>query len=111
MAGGASRSYGIQVGRLAGLPTTVVARAREILANLEGGELDSAGRPRLAEHAGTPAASPQEPQLGLFGAVDAMSEAEREALDALRDTDADRVTPLDALALLARLRERLGGGS
>ena len=111
VAGGASRSYGIQVGRLAGLPAAVVARAREILANLEGGEFDSAGRPRLAEHAGAPEASPPEPQLGLFAAADAMSEAERETLEALRGTDADRITPLDALALVARLRERLGGGS
>ena len=39
----ASRSYGIEVARLAGLPETVVARAREILNNLEMGELDEAG--------------------------------------------------------------------
>ena len=56
--GGASRSYGIQVGRLAGLPGPVVERAREILANLEGGELDEAGRPRLAQHASGDAPAP-----------------------------------------------------
>ena len=43
----ASRSYGIEVARLAGLPETVVARARQILANLEMGELDEAGQARL----------------------------------------------------------------
>jgi len=111
VAGGASRSYGIQVGRLAGLPAAVVARAREILANLEGGELDSAGRPRLAEHSGAPDATPGEPQLGLFAAVEVLSRVEREVLEALRGTDADRITPLDALALVARLRERLGSDS
>ncbi len=41
--GPASRSYGIEVARLAGLPDSVVARAREILRNLEQGELDETG--------------------------------------------------------------------
>ena len=48
VAGGASRSYGIQVARLAGLPAAVVERAREILSNLESGEFDERGRPRFA---------------------------------------------------------------
>jgi DNA mismatch repair protein MutS len=49
--GAASRSYGIEVARHAGLPAAVIRRARAILANLERGELDERGRPRLArEH-------------------------------------------------------------
>ena len=47
--GAANRSYGIQVARLAGLPPVLIERAREILHNLEGSELDEVGRPRLAE--------------------------------------------------------------
>lgn len=46
--GAADRSYGIQVARLAGLPSTVVERAREILTNLEKAELNAEGRPTLA---------------------------------------------------------------
>ncbi len=46
--GGADKSYGIQVGRLAGLPPEVVERAGEILLNLEEGELGEAGQPKLA---------------------------------------------------------------
>ena len=46
--GAADKSYGIQVARLAGLPPPVVARAREILHNLEEGELDAARQPALA---------------------------------------------------------------
>ncbi len=46
--GAASRSYGIQVARLAGVPEPVVARAQEVLANLEGDELTDAGLPRIA---------------------------------------------------------------
>ena len=47
--GAADKSYGIQVARLAGLPAPVVSRAREILANLEDGELDASRQPKLAK--------------------------------------------------------------
>jgi DNA mismatch repair protein MutS len=47
--GGADKSYGIQVARLAGLPATIIARAKEILSNLEQHELNADGRPTLAE--------------------------------------------------------------
>ena len=48
--GAASKSYGIEVARLAGLPKTVVERAREILTNLEQNELDVTGKPKFAKH-------------------------------------------------------------
>lgn len=47
--GGADKSYGIQVARLAGLPPEVIARAKEILGNLEQAELNADGKPALAE--------------------------------------------------------------
>jgi DNA mismatch repair protein MutS len=74
--GGADKSYGIQVARLAGLPGEIIARAKEILGNLEQHELNADGRPALAEapagggktrrkHA--PRAEPaNRPQLTLF---------------------------------------------
>jgi DNA mismatch repair protein MutS len=43
--GGADKSYGIQVARLAGLPPTIIARAKEILSNLEQSELNAEGKP------------------------------------------------------------------
>ena len=61
--GRSDRSYGIQVARLAGLPPTVVARAREILNGLERDELSRGGRPSLNAAAATRAR-----QLGLFQA-------------------------------------------
>ncbi len=65
--GAADRSYGIQVARLAGLPSSVVDRAREILTNLEKAELNAEGRPTLA---GTRRKSPGAPdstaELPLF---------------------------------------------
>jgi DNA mismatch repair protein MutS len=110
-AGGASRSYGIQVARLAGLPEPVIERAREILRNLEGGELDERGRPRLASGGGgDPAAGGAADQLALFGASAPRPE-ESEVLAALREIDPERTTPMQALELLARLAGRLRGGS
>jgi DNA mismatch repair protein MutS len=113
VAGGASRSYGIQVARLAGLPAAVIERAREILNNLESGEFDERGRPRLASHEGAPApagagaAASEHDQLRLFSAP-ALGAAERDALEALRCVDPDRTTPLEALELLTALVGRLG---
>jgi DNA mismatch repair protein MutS len=48
--GGADKSYGIQVARLAGMPHDVIERAREILGNLEEGEFGEAGQPKIANH-------------------------------------------------------------
>src|SRR5215469_15283208 len=68
--GGADKSYGIQVARLAGLPKQVLDRAKEILANLEASELNAQGKPRLAEAKvfRTKAKRTEEPkpQLNLF---------------------------------------------
>lgn len=69
--GGTDKSYGIQVARLAGVPKTVVERAREILRNLEASELTPEGRPRRAarhraERETLQSLAPP-PQLDLFG--------------------------------------------
>jgi DNA mismatch repair protein MutS len=99
--GSADKSYGLHVARLAGLPATVVERAGEILANLEAQEYDLSGRPRLAK--GNAPASAVEPpaQLQLFAA------AEEVVARALREADLERLTPLEALNLLAELKRRL----
>jgi len=52
MKGGTNKSYGIQVARLAGLPQPVIDRAKEILSNLEGKELNATGQPKIAMHDG-----------------------------------------------------------
>jgi DNA mismatch repair protein MutS len=119
--GGASRSYGIQVAKLAGLPEAVVARGREVLANLEGGELDAEGRPRLSYRPSTPRTRPREElddslakggsQLGLFyEGADARAIEEgplKEVITELSGLDLERTTPLDALGLLARIVAKL----
>jgi DNA mismatch repair protein MutS len=65
--GAASRSYGIQVARLAGVPEPVLARAREVLANLEGDELTDTGQPRLARRTRKAAAGRAEGEPGEAG--------------------------------------------
>lgn len=66
--GAADRSYGIQVARLAGLPSAVVERAREILTNLEKAELNAEGRPKLAGTRRKLAGAPDPTsELPLFG--------------------------------------------
>jgi DNA mismatch repair protein MutS len=104
--GGASRSYGIEVAKLAGLPAEVLARAREILKNLEALEVDDAGHSALAR--GRRRRTEQASQLGLFGGA-----APDPALDRLRGElaalDLDALRPLDALNLLADWKKKLGG--
>jgi DNA mismatch repair protein MutS len=95
--GAASRSYGIQVAKLAGLPERVLQRAREILANLEAQELDEAGRPALA-------GSRQKPrsQLPLFE-----KPPEHPLLEALRKLDLSRTTPMEALLWLDEKQKKI----
>ena len=98
--GGASRSYGIEVAKLAGLPAEILLRAREILKNLESLEVDDGGHATLARgRRPRRPAPPAENQLGLFGAGgDPTAARLREELEAL---DVDALRPLDALNLVA----------
>ncbi|MBI3652574.1 MAG: DNA mismatch repair protein MutS [Acidobacteria bacterium] len=96
--GNASKSYGIEVARLAGLPRSVIDRAREILTNLEANELDVMGRPKLARHLPSRKATPQ-PTL-----FEAANEA---VIDELRNLETPDLSPEQALEALRRLKERL----
>ena len=100
--GGADRSYGIEVGRLAGLPAGVIARARQVLALLEGEaeHLVPALAPRRADSA-RPAVTTTPAQLGLFAPPPT-----HEVVDRLRQLDVNTLTPLAALQLVAELAER-----
>jgi DNA mismatch repair protein MutS len=94
--GGTDRSYGIHVARLAGLPATVVERARGVLTAFEGAPRGE--RPPRRDAA-------QQRQLALFEAP------EHPVVTELRAVDADALRPVDALVLLAKLSERARGGS
>ena len=96
--GGSDRSYGIQVARLAGLPPSLIRRAREILVNLEKTEFDLEGRPRVT---GDSSPAPGARQMSLF------ADAEERIVSEIRRLDPDTMTPIEALQLLTDLRKRL----
>jgi DNA mismatch repair protein MutS len=90
VAGGADRSYGVEVARLAGLPFEVIERARRILE-----EFESAG-----SEAGPPSArrrAPDAAQLALF------APPPHPVIERLRATNTDHLTPMQALSMLAEL--------
>jgi DNA mismatch repair protein MutS len=102
--GPAPRSYGVDVAGLAGVPPSVVERARALLGFLEGGNALGPGRgpaPDLAPVSGetAPGRGAAAAQLSLFGHPEAQLCRELAALDP------ERLTPMDALAILARLVE------
>ncbi len=90
--GGADRSYGIEVAKLAGLPDNVLRRARAVLEELE--TADAAGPP--------PRREAEQVSLGSLG--------EGEVLDALRRCQPDTLTPIEAMGLLYELKQKLRQG-
>jgi DNA mismatch repair protein MutS len=101
--GGTSRSYGIQVARLAGLPEDVIARAREVLANLENEELDEKGMPRLAHGKGG-GQGKQVNQMDLFARRNDRIYRE------LQKVDPNNLTPLEAVQLLYHWKKMMEEG-
>ena len=95
--GAASRSYGIQVARLAGVPATVINRAKKILTNIENGS----HRVAPAESRSTEGVQFRKGarQLALF------SRRDDALIEKLKRLDIGRMTPLEALNLLNELRE------
>src|SRR3954464_6249132 len=96
--GRSDRSYGIDVARLAGLPPAVVTRAREILNGLERDELSRGGRPSMSGAGETP-----QGQMGLFQAAAEADVVHRR----LRSLDINEITPMQALQLLAELKDEV----
>ena len=90
--GGADRSYGIEVGRLAGLPPTVLKRAKELLRHLEAEQIV----PRSGHSSATRPASADD-QLALFGVMT------HPVVQQLKNVEPNTMTPIQALELLARL--------
>ncbi len=95
--GGASHSYGIDVAALAGLPRSVVRRAREVLRNLEGGQYDERHRPALA--AGDGGGSRQLQML--------LPPEDHPVVKELRELQVEDYTPLEALVKLDELRRKV----
>jgi len=92
--GAADRSYGIEVAKLAGLPNEVITRSREVLTEHESAERE------LTEHL-SPGATPPATQLTIFTPIS------QPVLEKLREVDLNRLTPLEALNLLAELKKQI----
>jgi DNA mismatch repair protein MutS len=101
VAGAASRSYGVAVAKLAGLPEPVLARARALLHTLESGSVSpDAGKTRAKSRLNGD-------QLPLFGVRSVETRGHAELIETLRALDLDRLTGLEALQFLARLKQKL----
>jgi len=96
--GPADKSYGIQVARLAGLPDSIIKRAKEVLANLEKEELNETGVPRFAGKKSKKGSV----QLDLF------SSATDGIISDLKNIDVNKLTPEKAMRKLIELKKRLG---
>ncbi len=101
--GGADKSYGIHVARLAGVPAAVNERAKDVLAQLEADHRDAYDRPTITAPARDGAAGSGNGtyQLTLFGFADHPLLGEIESLDL------DAMTPLESLQFLQRAKEQL----
>jgi DNA mismatch repair protein MutS len=100
--GAASKSYGIEVARLAGLPGAVISRAREVLKLHERAETQQVGA-ALARGVGEIAAPAM--QMTMFTPLS------QKIVDRLAEVDLDGLTPREALNLLAELQRELGAGA
>ncbi|HMC30001.1 MAG TPA: DNA mismatch repair protein MutS [Candidatus Angelobacter sp.] len=94
--GSADRSYGIEVGKLAGLPAEVVIRAREVLHEHENAEQEATAHL-------SPGASDPEPQMQLT----MFTPLSQKIVDRLREADLNNLTPIEALNLLHELKKQM----
>ena len=99
--GGADRSYGIQVARLAGLPSSLIGRAMELLTELEGRHSGGDSGIGLRSEGRAKRRHADQRQLLLF-------EAPHPVVKTLRSLDPDEMTPREALRILYDLRVEAG---
>jgi DNA mismatch repair protein MutS len=95
--GPADKSYGLQVARLAGIPDSIIARAKEVLHNLENEELNEAGKPKLASEK----SKTKKAQLDLFSSVGDSVVSE------ILNIDTDAISPEDALSKIRELKRKV----
>jgi DNA mismatch repair protein MutS len=96
--GPADKSYGIQVARLAGIPESIISRAKEVLHNLEKEELNEAGAPKFASQK---TGKKKKEQLDLFAS------SSNSVIDAVLALDTERLKPEEALAKLRELKSKI----
>ncbi|TWT76762.1 DNA mismatch repair protein MutS [Planctomycetes bacterium CA13] len=100
VSGGADKSYGIHVARLAGIPKTVNERAKDVLAQLEVDHRDSLDRPTISA-AGDSTSKQNHYQLTLFGIAD------HPLLEDIQKLDINSMTPIEAMQFLQAAKQAL----
>ncbi|MCK4339995.1 MAG: DNA mismatch repair protein MutS, partial [Candidatus Cloacimonetes bacterium] len=100
--GSADQSYGIQVAKLAGIPDKVISRAKEILTDLEKNEFSETS---IFEKTKRKKSSPT--QANFLDFLSQKTNKERMVLDELKNIDLNILTPLEALKLLADIKDKL----
>ena len=101
--GGADKSYGIQVAKLAGIPDKVIKRAKQILHNLEEQELSPQGLTATVKRQ----LKRDSDQIDIFEVLINQNDQNKEILDELKNADLNNMTPLEALKLLQMLQEKI----
>ena len=106
--GGADKSYGIQVARLAGVPETVIERAKEIVEELVQADITDRIKDIASHGQEQPAAKPRHydevdlAQMSLFDTV-----KDDDVIDEIKNLDLGNLTPIDALNMLYQLQNKL----
>ena len=95
--GPADKSYGIQVARLAGVPDTIIGRAKEVLYNLQNESLNETGKPKFSSGK----TKKRREQLDLF------SSAHDTVITEIMNLETDSLSPEEALSIMKELREKL----
>ena len=108
--GGADKSYGIQVAKLAGVPDTVIDRAKEIVDELVNEDItirvsEIAGKEDVVKHTKKKAKKYDEVDLAQFSLFDTVKDDD--VLEELKAIDVGNLTPIDALNTIYRLQNKL----
>jgi DNA mismatch repair protein MutS len=104
--GGADKSYGIQVAKLAGLPDMVVDRAKEIVGELSANDITETVKNISVENGKREEASMEEPDFQQLSLFDIKEEDEDDIIRELCEADISNLTPLEALNKLYELQTR-----
>ena len=100
--GSADQSYGIQVAKLAGIPQKVIARAQEILEELEKSEFNESS---ILEK--TKRKKAEINQTSFIEVLSQKTSKERALIEELKNLDVNALTPIQALTFLSKLKEKL----
>lgn len=100
--GGADQSYGIEVAKLAGLPSKVLNRAKMIVQDLEKNDLAKVARDQISS-----AVEEKGDQLNLFS--NSLTSEEQKLMQEIRDIDVMRMTPIEAMQVLHSIQQKANG--